>query len=111
VFARLLRQQLDHGALVEIRAADLWVDEALEHLEREEPSLRAWLEKDYSLNRALKANMTAIYQSVVSDAGRGQPFERSLDRVNQLIFRIVAAAAWRAALNERSFSIQDVLGK
>lgn len=107
VFTRLLRKQLDPGALGEVCAADVWVDEALDHLEREEPSLLGWLERDPALNRALKANMTAIYQSVVNNAKRGEPFEHSLDRMNQLIFRMVAATSWRAALKERSFVIED----
>lgn len=107
VFTRLLKHQLDSGSLVEVQAADIWVDEALEHLERDEPSLLEWLEKDQALNQALKANMTAIYQSVVNTANKGEPFESSLSRVNQLIFRMVAATSWRAALKERSFMIED----
>ena len=107
VFTRLLEKQLDQGSLGEVRAADAWVDEALEHLERDEPSLLEWLEKDPALNRALKANMTAIYQSVVNNAHKGEPFEHSLGNMNQLIFRMVAATSWRAALKERSFVIED----
>lgn len=110
VFTRLLRKQLDSGSLGEVRAADAWVDEAMEHLELDEPSLLAWLERDPDLNRALKANMTAIYQAVVNDASKGQPFANSLERVNQLIFRMVAAASWRAALKERSFGVEDIGG-
>lgn len=101
VFTRLLRRQLDRGSLGEIKAADSWVDQALEHLESDEPTLRQWLEKDLELNRALKANMTAIYQAVVNDAGKGQPFERSLERMNQLIFRVVSAAVWHSAIKGR----------
>lgn len=107
VFTRLLKKQLDSSSLGEIRAADAWVDEALDHLEMDEPSMLAWLERDPDLNRALKANMTAIYQAVVNDASRGQPFAGSLERVNQLIFRMVAAASWRVALKERSFGVED----
>lgn len=107
VFTRLLRKQLDSGSLGEVAAADAWVDEALEHLESDEPELLAWLERDPDLNRALKANMTAIYQAVVNDAGKGQPFVASLERLNQLIFRMVAATSWRVALKERSFTVTE----
>lgn len=107
VFTRLLRKQLDRGSLNEINAADIWVDEALEHLESDEPTLLSWLERDPELTRALKANMTAIYHAVVTDANKGQSFEMSLERVHQLIFRIVAASAWRAALMERSFIVDE----
>lgn len=102
VFSRMLRGQLDSISAEEVRQADIFVDHSLEHLESEEPSLARWLESDPELVRALKANISAVYQSILNDSAHGRPIDFTLQRINQMIFRIVCAAAWRAALRERS---------
>lgn len=101
VFSQMYGKHLgpiDQGA---VQMADLFVDEALSALDDEEPGLRAWLERDPQVQGMLKANNTALYKVVDHAMRNGAPPTVYLETMAQLVFRAVAAIAWRAALRER----------
>jgi hypothetical protein len=86
--------------------ADDFIDSALDCLERDEPSLAAWLETNQELNKAISVSMQAMYKVLLSDALAGKTVQQSMPRLNALVKRIVCAAAFNAAVNERP-SIQQ----
>lgn len=104
MMARSLKGQLDGRFKAEVERADDWVDQALAALEEEEPSLASWLDTDESINRALTANASAIYWTIISVLAAGDSLEDAMERVDKLVERLVHATALVAAMRERDRS-------
>ena len=85
----------------EVRDADHYVDSALAVLEWEEPTLLEWLAEDPHINGVLRANATAMFALIMADQKRKFTWERTIKRLEALVYRTSVAIAWNAAMHER----------
>lgn len=101
ILMHILKSSLRESALGEVQIADRYIDDALDALEVEEPTLERWLANDPQLTLALQTNINAIWRAIYADAERNIPFARSIKRMNILVFRMVSAAVYHGVLADR----------
>jgi hypothetical protein len=101
VLTKVLKRYLDEGGVSDVSRADAYLDEALDALEFEEPSLVHWLETNKDLELLMFANTSAIYWTIHDQFMRGRPLEAIMPKIDRLIGRVVYAAVWRAIMRER----------
>jgi hypothetical protein len=101
VFSRILKGELNAVASAEVAAADSYLDEALDALDMEEPTLCKWLESDADLNRLLTTNITATARLIYRLAQQGVDYNVCMGRVNNLFFRVICAAVYRGVQGDR----------
>ena len=85
----------------EITLADAYLDEALDAVDDEEPTLLGWLSNDTDLERLCWANRSVMYWLVVRNSQRGVPLQRTINSIDKLVSRMLAATAWRATMRAR----------
>lgn len=86
----------------EIELADTYIDDALDAVDNEEPSLLEWLSTDLDLSRLFFANRSTIYWLIVSDSQKGIPLGTTVQKIDALTSRLLAATSWRALMLARA---------
>lgn len=102
VFSRILKNaKMSTEAATDVAAADDWMDDALEALDYEEPTLLAFLQDDPEIPNAMWAFKSVCYWILRRDLNRGLPLIEILTHVNTLTSRLTAAIALRAVMLDR----------
>jgi len=86
---------------MDIANVDLFVDEALDTIAREEPSLRDYLQDEREVTSLLEASTAAIQALIIFDYRKQIPLERSMLAVETIVYRAVAAGSLAALMRER----------
>lgn len=101
LFKKLLGKRVTPESLADLEVADTYVDEALDALELEEPSLTKWLEGNTEVNGLMQANISAVYIMLYTGLKKGYPLDEIVKEIDKLYTRVIYGTAWRAALRER----------
>ena len=101
--ARLLTNvNLSAESKVDIALADAYIDEALDAIDDEEPSLLDWLQNDPELQNLQWANLSTMYWLLARDMKDDEvSFEQMVTNLDKILGRVRATIAWRAAMRER----------
>lgn len=99
--AKAIGPQLRGRFKAEVGKADSWVDESLATIQDEEPRLAKWLNTDPELQRLMTVNGSAIFWTLANSLQHGYSLEFAVERVDKLVQRAVAAAAFRAVMLDR----------
>lgn len=85
----------------EVKLADYYIDEALDVLETEEPSLLEWIQTDEEVDRLRWTNRSTTYWLMMAQMKKQVPLEKIVGKVDNLFGRVLAAVAWRAVMKDR----------
>ena len=97
VLTKILEGHMTEDLITHIAAADQYVDDALDLLEYEEPTLMQWLENDRNTS-AFKASMTAIYILLL----KNRSAEACAEQIGQVLTRLLYATSAEAVLSQRA---------
>lgn len=84
-----------------IAQADAYMDEALDAVDDEEPTLLEWLKNDPELEQLCWANRSVTYWLIRDGLKNGVPLSTMTYMLGALFSRVLAATAWRATMRAR----------
>ena len=103
---RLLSRHLRHHVVPEyfqqtVAPADEAMDNALDQLETEEPSLLEWLGSEPTMRCLLDAHGAATFVALALSQSSGLPLDKVTRRLDGLVYRLVATVALEATMRAR----------
>lgn len=101
VLQRLLGSKVGPLDFDEVLEADRLVDTALDQLESEEPSLLGFMQEDPGVSLLLRSTVVSTFDLFAHDTQRGIDFDRTVQRVDSVVFRALCATAMRMVLRDR----------
>lgn len=87
--------------LSRLEESDTFIDEAMRALDFEEPRLFEWLTETEPLRKAFEATITSVAVELLKAKQKPLSLDQMARRLGVLTFRIAAATALHAVMNER----------